>query len=88
MSNTLLITWVKNVYSLRMNGGVNGGYTQNSYTSPISRTMAMWVKARIYTHISTNFSAVLSTVKMSMQPLLISQLYPLSTVPTIKRTKE
>lgn len=88
MSNTLFQAWVKNVYSLRMNSGVSSGKTQGSYTSPLSAYAVVWVKAPVYAHVSTNFSALLSTLKMSFQPLLIRQLYPLSTAPTIKRTKE
>lgn len=87
MSNTLINAWVKNVYSLRIDGGLNSGNIQNSYTATSLASNALWVQTPTFTQVSTMFSAVLSTLKMSLQPLLIANLYPVSTVPTIKRTK-
>ena len=88
MLNTLSFAWVKNVYSLRTDGGTNGGV---SYTgmglattyllAPVhnSPSLARFIPL-IYTQLSTAFFRKI--------PLLISWLYPQSTVPTIKRTKE
>lgn len=88
MSNSLSAAWVKNVYSLRIGSGMNRGYSTNSYTPPISSHAAMWVQSPIFTQVLATLSAVLPTRKITSSYLLNRWLYPLSTVPTIKRTKE
>jgi hypothetical protein len=88
MLKTIPTAWVKNVYSLRMNSGIERGNTQVSYTPPTLAFTSMWVKAPSYTQVSTMFSSVLSTLKNAILPLLITDLYPVSTAPTIKKKKE
>jgi hypothetical protein len=88
MSNPLINAWVKNVYSLRIGGGLNSGYMQRSYTALTYPTQQVRVQTPTFTQVSTMFSSALSTLKMNFQPLLIVDLYPVSTAPTIKRTKE
>lgn len=88
MSSTLSTTWVKNVYSLRMNSGIDRGETFVSYTPPTLASMLLWVQTFIFTQFSPMLSAVLPTIKNAISLLLLRQLYPLSTVPTIKKKKE
>lgn len=88
LSTFSFYAWVKNVYSLRMSSGIASGDTLSSYTPPTLATIYTRVQTPTFTQVSTMFSAVLSTLKMSFQPLLIARLYPVSTAPTIKRTKE
>jgi len=88
MPKTTPYTWVKNVYSLRMNSGVLCGQNLVSYTPPALATTRLWVQTLTFTQVSTNFSAVLSTVFSAIQPLLNYHLYPVSTAPTIKKKKE
>ena len=88
MPKTIHTAWVKNVYSLRMNSGTERGNTGVSYTPPILAFVPMWVKIPSLTQVSTMFSAVLSTLKNDILHLLITDLYPVSTVPTIKKKKE
>ena len=88
MSRALSTAWVKNVYSLRMNSGIAYGKTIFSYTVPIAPTYTTRVQPQVFTHVMSLFSAVLPTVKKNLLPLLFSQLYTLSTVPTIKKMKE
>ena len=88
MPKTMSFAWVKNVYSLRTDSGNNSGYTAFSYTPPIYADTAIRVQVPSFTQVPTIFSAVLSTLKNGFQPLLNSDLYPVSTAPTIKKKKE
>ncbi|MDB5163213.1 MAG: hypothetical protein JWO54_170 [Candidatus Saccharibacteria bacterium] len=80
--------WVKNVYSLRTDSGMNSGYIKVSYTPLTSTYLPTRVQVLRFTQLNSLLSAGLSTLKMSFQPLLITDLYPVSTVPTIKKKKE
>jgi len=80
--------WVKNVYSLRTDSGMNSAYTQLSYTPPTNASLPMGVQVLGLTQVSTMLSSVLSTLKNQFLPLLITDLYPVSTAPTIKKKKE
>lgn len=82
------LAWVKNVYSLRMNSGKDSGDTQFSYTPPTLPNPQTRVQVLSFTQLTTKFSAVLSTLKSRIQPLLITDLYPVSTAPTMKKKKE
>ncbi len=84
----LSFTWVKNVYSLRIDSGMNSGNIRFSYTAPLFSSVPTRVQLTRYTQVSTTLSAVLSTLKNRFLPLLIVDLYPVSTVPTIKRMTE
>lgn len=88
MLNTLSPTWVKNVYSLRLVGGITGVWV---YTD--GRTI--WLNQRIGVYnrpflplFIPTFLAVVSTFKTIFSPLLYGHLYPLSTGLIIKRNKE
>jgi len=80
--------WVKNVYSLRTVGGNNSVQTALSYTALERQPYSQRVQLPTYTQVTRRLSAALSTLEMSFQPLLIAHLYPVSTVPTIKKNTE
>ena len=80
--------WVKNVYSLRTDSGMNSGYTGIFYTPPTSTHQAIRVQVLSLAQVITMLSTVLSTVKNHILNLLIPDLYMVSTVPTIKKKKE
>jgi len=88
MPKTLSPTWVKNVYSLRKAQGIKSGllYTvptlsfQNN-PSPVHNSLAL-------PRFIPVFYTQLSTLFFSYFNLLINQLYPFSTEPITKRTKE
>jgi len=88
MPKMLTFAWVKNVYSLRTDSGMNSGNTQFSYTPPSEAQTLIRVQVPSFTQVAIMLSTVLSTLKNQIQPLLITDLYPVSTVPTIKKKKE
>ncbi len=88
MSSTLSFAWVKNVYSLRKTSGIARGETIVSYTPPTLALARLWVQVPSFTQVLAMFSAVLSTLNSVFQPLLIVDLYPVSTAPTMKKKKE
>ena len=88
MLKTVSFAWVKNVYSLRTDSGVNSGYNQYSYTPPTSASLAIRAQVPSFTQVYTVLSTVLSTLKNQFWPLLITDLYMVSTAPTIKKKKE
>jgi hypothetical protein len=88
MLKTVSFAWVKNVYSLRTDSGMNSGYTQLSYTPPTRAHLPIRVQLPSFTQVATMLSAALSTLKTQFKPLLITDLYIVSTVPTIKKKKE
>lgn len=88
MSNTLTTAWVKNVYSLRMNTRTTSWKNQVSYTPPTLSTVTTWVQLPTFTQLTTMLWSVLSTLKNSYLPLVITELYPVSTAPIIKKKKE
>ena len=85
---TMPTAWVKNVYSLRIDSGMNSGYPLFSYTGPLSVIAGVRGQVPSFTQLITQLSAVLSTVKNHIFNLLHSHLYPVSTAPTIKKKKE
>jgi hypothetical protein len=88
MPKMLTFAWVKNVYSLRTDSGMNGGYTPLSYTALTKAQTLTRVQVPSFTQVYSMLSTVLSTLKSHIQPLLIADLYPVSTAPTIKKKKE
>lgn len=87
-SPALPSTWVKNVYSLCVEGVVicvrsYTGWVQNLHTVLDTR-----VQPSSNAQVITTFPPSLYTVKNSSFTDVTSQLSPLSTVPTIKKMKE
>ena len=82
------LAWVKNVYSLRTDSGMNSAYTQLSYTPPTYVSLLIRAQLPSFTQVTTLFLAALSTLKNQFLPPLITDLYLVSTAPTIKKKKE
>lgn len=82
------LAWVKNVYSLRTDSGVNSVYTSLSYTAPLYTNPTIRAQLPRFTQVTTFLSSALSTLKNLFQPLLITDLYLVSTAPTMKKKKE
>jgi len=88
MPKSLLNAWVKNVYSLRIVRGINSArLSTTDYKSALYPHMPAY-KTTVIPTLVPAFSPQLSTSFLEKVPLLLGWLYPLSTVPTIKRTKE
>lgn len=81
-------TWVKNVYSLCVEGVVKGVqlYT-GGHTSTLVATEQR-AQPTTFTHILDSFTPALYTVNFRNFNQLITHLYTLSTGPTIKKKKE
>jgi hypothetical protein len=88
MPNTLSIAWVKNVYSLGIVGGIDSGLVYTAGTLTAHRPQNQSYKSLVLPSLIPAFSPQLSTSFLRNIPLLIAWLYPQSTIPTIKRTKE
>jgi hypothetical protein len=84
----MLNTWVKNVYSLCVEGVVNRvkSYTGGVYKN--SNPLVLRVQTPSFTHSLDRFTPSLYTPFFNFLYLLTAHLYTLSTVPTIKKTKE
>ena len=88
MSLFVSFAWVKNVYSLRTDSGMNSAYTKLFYTPPTHASLPMGAQVPSLTQVATMLSAALSTLKTQFRPLLIADLSIVSTAPTIKKKKE
>jgi hypothetical protein len=87
MPKYLSPAWVKNVYSLRILGGIT---SDDMYTGVSQNAIYPQLPVHKPTYLSLFIpvlSTQLSTRFFANLPPLIRQLYPQSTVPTIKRTK-
>lgn len=88
MRNTLVYNWVKNVYSLCVEGRVNRAQI---YTLPYTHFSALpttRVKPSFFTKYSSGFTPHLYTLFLPKLPLIHSHLYTVSTAPIITRTKK
>lgn len=87
MRRSLFLTWVKNVYSLLILGGITRGHLPTTSviggqftTNPVHNTPTL-------PRFIPAFPQGLSTPKINNLYLLISRLYPLSTPPINTKTK-
>ena len=87
MSNTRSFAWVKNVYSLRISGGISSGhsYTALAY-SPTFTRLAVEKLSKLSRFVPA-FASHLSPAFSDRFHLLYRQLYPLSTPLIITETK-
>ena len=86
---TLLLTaWVKNVYSLCVEGVINSANLSTTTHRLPSTNYRLRVQTASFTQTLDSFTPSLYTPKNSYLPDTTHQLYTLSTVPTIKKTKE
>lgn len=87
-ATSLSTAWVKNVYSLCVEGMVNSA---QSYTLCLLSTIN-YLRARVqptsFTHTMDSFTPALYTANFPYFNLLSTHLYTLSTAPTIKKKKE
>lgn len=84
----LFSTWVKNVYSLCVEGVVNRVNSSTyTYVGPLS-PHSLRVQTPVLPNTMTSFTPFLYTAKLPLFNLLYSHLYTLSTVPTIKKNKK
>lgn len=81
-------TWVKNVYSLGIQGVITRGQSSTATYPHLSIHKNMGVKPLSYTHNPQSFSPYLYTRFLRRFNLLFSSLSTLSTPPTITKTKE
>lgn len=88
MPNTLSTTWVKNVYSLRIGGGITSGVSYTVIAILVSLSHLVVHKLSNLSRLIPVFPTQLYPSFSGQSPLLNSQLYPLSTPPTITETKE
>jgi hypothetical protein len=88
MPNSLPIAWVKNVYSLGIVKGIDSGLVYTAVPLTAHRFQNQSYNSLVLPNLIPTFSPQLSTLFLRNIPLLIAWLYPQSTGPTIKRTKE
>jgi hypothetical protein len=87
-STHLLQAWVKNVYSLCVEGVINGAQSYTAQLTSLARSIAMRVQPPIFTHTFNSFTPSMYSVNSSHFNLLSTHLYTLSTPPTIKKIKK
>lgn len=82
----MLKAWVKNVYSLCVESGIQcvRSYT-GVYTSTISQPSTR-VKPSVFTQLPTSFTPAQYTAFYRHFNLLINRLYTISTAPIINKT--
>jgi len=84
----MLKTWVKNVYSLCVQGVVNSAKSYTASLPSPMNTQVMGVKPTHFTHFLDNFPPSLYTPKIALLSLETTHLCTLSTVPTINKTNK
>ncbi len=87
-SPTLFSTWVKNVYSLCVEGVVICGRSYTGWVQNVHAAIQTSVQPTIFTQVITTFPPALYTGKNNHLTDVNSELSLLSTVPTIKKMKE
>lgn len=86
--NTLFSTWVKNVYSLCVEGVVICVRSYTGLADTRTHLLSNRVQPSTFTHIMDSFTPSLYTPIFSALPQVNTHLYTLSTVPTIKKNKK
>ncbi len=84
MSSTLT-AWVKNVYSLCVEGVVTRAYSYTPHVNTTTQATTPRVKPQVFTSFLNSFIPTLYTAFFPPLPLLDTHLYTISTVPTIKK---
>ncbi len=87
-TTSLFTAWVKNVYSLCVEGVVTSA---QSYTGSLQNVLQLTttrVQPLSFTHTIDSFTPALYTANFLNFNLLNRHLYTLSTAPTIKKKKE
>lgn len=81
-------TWVKNVYSLCVEGVVTRAQSYTAYIYTQLEAAALRVKPSLFTSFLNSFTPYVYTPLFTSLPLVNSHLYTVSTAPTIKKKKE
>lgn len=88
MSNPLSFSWVKNVYNLRTLRGITSGRSYTVMVKEVLGASQVGVKVRSLHTFFPTLSSVSSPAFFRDFNLLFSQLYPVSTAPTIMKNKK
>jgi len=80
--------WVKNVYSLCVDGVVTRAQSYTGSVHNAIKTFTVRVQPIVITNSMDSFTPSLYTANFSIFNLLTGHLYTLSTVPTIKKIKK
>lgn len=86
--NNLSTTWVKNVYSLCVQGMVTSARSYTGWVYSTVNTASPRVQPLTYTHSVNSFPPSLYTLIFRLFNLLSIHLYTLSTPPTINKMKK
>lgn len=87
-STSLPTVWVKNVYSLCVDGAVSSAHLYTGSYFNQHSTYTKRVQTLFSTHSLDSFTPALYTSIFAYLPLLISGLFTVSTYPTINKMKE
>ena len=82
------LAWVKNVYSLCVEGVVNRAQSYTTLWTKALNHYTVWVQTISYTHSVDSFPPSLYTPKIQQLTDTRSYFSPLSTAPTINKKKE
>jgi hypothetical protein len=88
ITHPLLSAWVKNVYSLCVEGVVNSGRLSPIYQLPLTHYPSLGAQPTSFTQVVDTFPPSLYTPKILQLTDTYSHLYTLSTPPTIKKNKK
>jgi len=84
---SLFSAWVKNVYSLCVEGVTKCVNLYTGVGTQTTQAHKVVVQPSTFTQVMDTFPPTLYTPKFSFLPLVITDLYTVSTVPTIKKMK-
>lgn len=82
---TLFKTWVKNVYSLCVEGVITCAESYTARATHALQYIQLRVQPLLFTHILDSFTPASYTANFNYFNLLSSHLYTLSTPPTINK---
>lgn len=80
--------WVKNVYSLCVDGVVTSAHSYTPLASHYQLTTNTSVQPALYTTFINSFTPPSYTAFLTNLPLINTYLYTLSTAPIIKKNKK
>lgn len=87
MLKLTLYTWVKNVYSMGTVHGKNGGRLYTKKYTTIKNLLLSVYKLQVIPTSFPAFPTQISTIKITVSPVLTRYLYPESTAPIINSTE-
>ena len=81
----MLSTWVKNVYSLCVEGVVNSARSYTALLQTTARALYVGAKASVFTHFVDTFPPDYSTANFAYITDATRPFYTVSTAPIIKK---